>query len=52
VNEPSIIFYLAIVTLAAAVGFGLWQYYRAYRAKKARERSAFTDRRIPPESAR
>lgn len=51
VNEPSVIFYLAIFTLAAAVGFGLWQAHRARKAKEAREKSAFSDRRIPPESA-
>lgn len=50
-NEPSIIFYLAIATLAAAVGFGVWQVYKANRAKKARERSAFSHRRTPPKSA-
>lgn len=50
-NEPGIIFYLAIFTLAAAVGFGVWQARSARKAKEAREESAFNDRRIPPKSA-
>lgn len=50
-NDPSIIFYLAIFTLAAAVGFGVWQARRARKAKEMREESSFSDRRIPPESA-
>ncbi len=50
-NEPSMIFYLAIVTLVAAVAFGIWQARRARKAKEARLESSFNERRIPPESA-
>jgi len=36
--DPSNIFYLAIFTLTAAVGYGVWQYRRAARAQETGER--------------
>lgn len=35
--EPSMIFYLAIVTLSAGVVFGVWQMRRARKAKEEGE---------------
>ena len=31
--EPSVIFYLAIITLSAGAAFGLWQYARVRDAQ-------------------
>jgi len=35
--EPSLIFYLAMITLSAGVVFGLWQMRRAKKAKEEGE---------------
>ena len=50
-NDPSIVFYLAIFTLVAAAAFGFFQARRAQKAKEERKDSTFADRRIPPKSA-
>ncbi len=39
--DPSMVFYLAMITLIAALAYGLWQFFQARKAKQQHQSSAF-----------